>query len=362
MFNPNFYVAIMAGGVGSRFWPGSREVRPKQFLDILGVSKSLLRLTFERFLPIVPAERIFIVTHEKYRDLVKEHLPELTDNQILGEPSRNNTAPSVAYTAFKLAGINPNATFVMAPSDHIVLQEEEFRRNILLAFHFAAQHDALVTLGIRPTRPDTGYGYINYSTIDANHDGIFKVKNFREKPNLATAQQFLASGDYLWNAGIFIWSTNTLLKSFKKYAEDIYTIFESGQSQLNTVNEQLWLNDHYPTTRNISIDFAIMENANNVHTIPVAFGWSDIGTWASVHAEIEKDDSQNVMNSENIVTEDVANCLVRVPSEKLVVLRGLHDFIVVDEGDVLLIYPKSKEQDIKQVTEKVRKKYGEKFL
>lgn len=362
MSNPNFYVAIMAGGVGSRFWPGSREARPKQFLDILGIGKSLLRLTFERFLPIVPAERIFVVTHEKYRDLVKEHLPELTNNQILGEPSRNNTAPSVAYTAFKLAGVNPDATFVMAPSDHIVLQEDEFRRNILAAFNFAVGHDALVTLGIRPTRPDTGYGYINFSKVDANHDGIFKVKSFREKPNLALAEQFLASGDYLWNAGIFIWSAKALLKSFKKYAPDIFAVFEEGKNELNTENEQNWLNTHYPTTRNISIDFAIMEKADNVHTIPAAFGWSDLGTWASLHAEVEKDDAQNVMNSENILTEDVANCLVRVPAQKLAVLRGLHDFIVVDEGDVLLIYPKSKEQDIKQVTEKIKKKYGAGYL
>ncbi len=364
MSNPNFYVAIMAGGVGSRFWPGSREERPKQFLDVMGIGKSLLRMTFERFLPLIPAERIVIVTHEKYRELVKQHLPELSDNQILGEPSRNNTAPSVAYTAFKLQQMNPKATFVMAPSDHVILQEQEFLRNIQLAMNFAADNDALVTLGIRPTRPDTGYGYINYSTRDANNDGIFKVKNFTEKPDLERAEAFVRAGDYLWNAGIFIWSAKALLKAYNKHAEDIYNIFDKGKDNLNSVNEKDWLSAHYPTTRATSVDYAIMEPSENVYTIPAAFGWSDLGTWASLHAEMPKSEAGNLINTDNIMLEDVANCLVRVPKEKFVVLRGLHDFIVVDEGDVLLIYPKSKEQDIKKITETLKKsaENGEKYL
>jgi mannose-1-phosphate guanylyltransferase len=358
---PNYYVAIMAGGVGSRFWPGSREERPKQFLDILGVGKSLLQLTFERFLPIVPASHIFIVTHEKYRDLVKTHLPEITDNQILGEPSRNNTAPSVAYTAYKLHGINPNAVFIMAPSDHIVLYEAEFMRFIHRALRFATNNDALVTLGIRPTRPDTGYGYIRHEGDESMHEPIFKVKQFTEKPNLQTAEQFVASGNYLWNAGIFIWSTQSLIRAFEQYAPDIAAVFAQGKAAFNTPAEKDWLNSHYPMTRSTSIDYAIMEPAKNVYTVPSAFGWSDLGTWASLHAETEQDIAQNVIVGE-VVTEEVTNSLIRMPAGKLAILRGLDDFIIVDEGDVLLIYPKSKEQDIKKVTEYIKREKGTHYL
>jgi mannose-1-phosphate guanylyltransferase len=360
--NSNNYVAIMAGGVGSRFWPGSREVRPKQFLDILGIGKSLLRMTFERFLPLIPLENIYIVTHEKYRDLVKQHLPELADHQILGEPSRNNTAPSLAFTALKLAAQNPNANLVVAPSDHIVLKEDIFLEKIEMALNFTEKNNALLTLGITPSRPDTGYGYIRFSTNDANKDGIFKVKQFAEKPDFDTAKQFLASGDYLWNAGIFIWSVKSLIKSFEKNAPDILSVFEAGKAHFNTPSEVAWLAEFYPTTRSVSIDYAIMENAENVYTIPADFGWSDLGTWASLHAEADKDGNENVLNSENILLDDVENCLIRVQPEKLVVLRGLKDFIIVDEDDVLLVYPKSAEQEIKKVTEKVKQTKWDKYL
>ena len=360
--NPNHYVAIMAGGVGSRFWPASREAKPKQFLDILGTGKSLLQITYERFLPLIPKENIFIVTNSAYRSLVKEQLPDVTDNQILGEPSRNNTAPCLAYTAFKLQSLNPEATFVVASSDHLILKEDIFLQNIKQALDFAGSKDALVTLGITPTSPNTGYGYVQYNRHDANKDGIYKVMSFKEKPNLETAQEFLKAGNYVWNAGIFIWSVKSLLKSFKHNAEDIFDILQSGESTYNTGGEQAFINEKYPTTRSISIDYAILEKADNVYTIPGDFGWSDLGTWGALYDESKKDDNANVIQGDNILVYDSANCLVRAPNNKLVILRGLEDYIVVDENDALLIYPKSKEQEIKQVTETIKKLKGKAYL
>lgn len=360
--NPNHYVAIMAGGVGSRFWPASREAKPKQFLDILGIGKSLLQMTYERFLPLIPKENIFIVTNSAYRGLVKEQLPDVTDNQILAEPSRNNTAPCLAYTAFKLQNLNPNATFVVASSDHLIMKEAAFLENIKQALDFADRKDALVTLGIMPTSPNTGYGYIQYNRNDANNDGIYKVDSFTEKPKLETAKEFLKAGNYVWNAGIFIWSVKSLLKSFKNNADDIFEVLKRGENAYNTEGEQNFINEHYPTTRSVSIDYAIMENADNVYTIPGDFGWSDLGTWGALYDEGKKDDNANVIQGENIITFDVTNTLVRVPSDKLVILRGLDDFIVVDENNALLVYPKSKEQEIKQVTEAIKKLKGEKYL
>ena len=360
--NPNHYVAIMAGGVGSRFWPASREAKPKQFLDILGIGKSLLQMTYDRFLPLIPKENIFIVSNSAYRDLIKEQLPDITDNQILAEPSRNNTAPCLAYTAFKLQNLNPNATFVVASSDHLILKEAAFLENIKQALDFADSKDALVTLGIMPTSPNTGYGYIQYNRNDANKDGIYKVDSFTEKPKLEKAKEFLKAGNYVWNAGIFIWSAKNLLKAFKNNAEDIYDILKHGENAYNTEGEQNFINDHYPTTRSVSIDYAIMENADNVYTIPGDFGWSDLGTWGALYAEAKKNDDANVIQGENVLTFDVTNTLVRVLSDKLVILRGLDDFIVVDENNALLIYPKSKEQEIKQVTEAVKKFKGNDYL
>ncbi len=360
--NPNHYVAIMAGGVGSRFWPASREAKPKQFLDILGIGKSLLQITYDRFLPLIPKENIFIVTNSAYRDLVKEQLPDVTDNQILGEPSRNNTAPCLAYTALKLQSINPNATFVVASSDHLILKEAAFLKDIKQALDFASANDTLVTLGITPTSPNTGYGYIQYNRNDANKDGIYKVSSFKEKPDLATAQSFLKAGNYVWNAGIFIWSVKSLLKSFKKNASDIYDVLYRGEKVYNTEGEQAFINEYYPTTNSISIDYAILEKADNVYTIPGDFGWSDLGTWGALYDESKKDEEANVFQSQNIIAFETTNTLVRAPKEKLVVLRGLDDFIVVDEGDTLLIYPKSKEQEIKQVTAAIKQLKGEEYL
>ena len=371
MNNQNTYVAIMAGGIGSRFWPASRTARPKQFLDILGVGKSLIRLTFERFLNLCPAENIFIVTNKQYAGLVKEHLPELSDNQILTEPSRNNTAPCVAYTAFKLQALNPEANLVVAPSDHIILQEQKFVHTLESALAFTAENDALVTLGIQPSRPDTGYGYIEVGSgkaevgrrkAEVGENGVAvsvspvqKVAAFREKPDLATAEQYLASGNYLWNAGIFIWRTQSLLKAYQQHAHEIHRILAAGASKYNTPEEQAFIDEAYPTTPSISVDYAIMENADNVYTIPSEFGWSDLGTWASLHAESDKDEAGNVLQGA-VMAYGVKDSLVRLPKGKLAVLGGLDGYIVVDEGDVLLVWPKSREQEIKKITGEIEDK------
>ncbi|MCB9036114.1 MAG: mannose-1-phosphate guanylyltransferase [Lewinellaceae bacterium] len=363
MNSKNTYVAIMAGGIGSRFWPASRTARPKQFLDILGVGKSLIRLTFERFLHLCPAENIFIVTNKQYAGLVREHLPELSDNQILTEPSRNNTAPCVAYTAFKLQALNPNANLVVAPSDHIILQEKNFVDTLETALEFTAGNDALVTLGIQPSRPDTGYGYIEVQgskfDVKGSEPGengvavsvspVYKVAAFREKPDQATAQQYLESGNYLWNAGIFIWRVETLLKAYQQHAQDIHRILAIGAPKYNTPEEQAFIDEAYPTTPSISVDYAIMEKADNVYTIPSDFGWSDLGTWGSLHAESDKDEAGNVLQGE-VMAYGVKDSLVRLPKGKLAVLGGLEDYIVVDEGDVLLVWPKSREQEVKKIT------------
>jgi mannose-1-phosphate guanylyltransferase len=353
----NTFVAIMAGGVGSRFWPASREARPKQFLDILGVGKSLLRLTFERFLKLCPVENIFIVTNAGYRDLVLEQLPELTPNQVLCEPSRNNTAPCVAYAALKLENLNPDANIVVAPSDHVILKEDVFLQKIGAALNFTAQNDAICTLGIRPTRPDTGYGYIKFTVRDLAF-GVQEmpspVLEFREKPDFDTAVSYLAGGDYLWNAGIFVFSAKAVLKAFQTYAkEGIFDILAAGAALYNTAQEQDFIDKNYPLTQRISIDYAIMEKAPNVFTLSADIGWSDLGTWASLHAESPKDAANNVVHADKTVLENVENCLVRAPEGKLVVLRDLDDFIVVDENNVLLVYPKSKEQEIKNVTKQL---------
>jgi len=355
------YVAIMAGGVGSRFWPSSRSTHPKQFLDILGVGKSLLQLTFERFLNLCPSEHIFIVTNGIYRDLVKEQLPALTDNQILCEPSRNNTAPCIAYAALKIQGLDPDANMIVAPSDHVILQEGAFLEALREGLAFTAAHDALLTLGIQPSRPDTGYGYIHFERTAAE-GRVHAVRQFTEKPPLEQAQAFLASGDYLWNAGIFVWRVHSVMDAFRHHAAAIYDILGKGREVYNTPAEQAFIDTYYPSTPNISVDFAIMEKADNVYTIPSSFGWSDLGTWASLFAESPKDGQGNAALASAHLLDDTTDCLIKARPEKLVVIKGLHDFIVVDEPDALLIYPKNKEQEIKNVTESVKQRFGDRYL
>jgi len=347
----NHYITIMAGGVGSRFWPASTEETPKQFLDILGVGKSLIRLTFERFLNLVPADRILIVTNKKYKKITQEHLPELPEENILCEPSRNNTGPCVAYTALRLQAMNPDAIFVTAPSDHVILKEQAFLDRIKEAFSFVEQNKAIVTLGIAPTRPDTGYGYIQMQ--DSGADGPRSVSSFREKPNLETAKEYLEDGSYLWNAGIFVWKASELLKSFDKNEPEITRILSQDVSLYNTPEEQAYIDQVYPDTPRISVDYAILERADNVYTIPADIGWSDLGTWNSLHAYLDKDDNQTVTLGAKTHLIDTSNSIVRTDSDKVVVIKGLDNYIVVDEPGALLIYPKSDEQEIKQVVRDV---------
>lgn len=367
----NNYVLIMAGGVGSRFWPKSRNNFPKQFLDILGIGKSLLQLTYERFLKLCPKENIYIVTNSQYEEIILTQLEGIGKAQLICEPSRNNTAPCIAYASFKLSSLNPEANIVVAPSDHFILYEDIFMEKIKQALAYTDQNEALVTLGIAPTRPDTGYGYINYQdeSIEykdnaaenkANSD-VKKVIAFKEKPTLEKANEFLAEGNYVWNAGIFIWKVNSILKALQQYSPEIYSLFAKGMAAYNTEAERGFIDAHYPSSPNISIDYAIMEQAENVFTIPAEFGWSDLGTWASLYEAAPKDDMNNVIAAKQIHVNDTTNSIIHINGDKLAVIKGLANFIVVDEGNALLIYPKTDEQEIKEVVKEMNISFKERF-
>jgi len=365
MHSNNSFVLIMAGGVGSRFWPKSRNHFPKQFIDILGTGESLLQLTYQRFLKVCPNENIMILTNAGYADLVKAQLPAVLVENILLEPSRNNTAPCIAYATYKILQKNPEANIVVAPSDHLILKEAVFNEKVNQALAFAESNDALLTLGISPTRPDTGYGYIEYevpsSEYQVSGNGIYKVNAFKEKPVLEKAQEYVNSGNYLWNAGIFIWKAANLQKAFEKYAPEIDTLFKSGNDVYNTPDEAQFILDQYPTSPDISIDYAILEKADNIYTLPADIGWSDLGTWASLHAISEQDEQQNVYNSEHIHLNETRNCMINLPKDKAAVIRGLDNFIVVDDEHVLMIYPKSEEQEIKGVSKEMVARFGSQY-
>ncbi|MFV8346805.1 mannose-1-phosphate guanylyltransferase [Flavobacterium sp. ZB4P13] len=356
----NNYVLIMAGGVGSRFWPKSRNHFPKQFIDILGIGKSLLQLTYERFAKICPLENIYILSNQQYLGLIQKQLAGISTANILLEPSRNNTAPCIAYASYKILKSNPEANIVVAPSDHLILKETGFLDKITQALHYTAVNDALVTLGISPTRPDTGYGYINFHKEGV--DGVHKVGCFLEKPVLEKAVAYVASGDYLWNAGIFIWRAKSIQHAFQKYAPEIHTLFMQGDVVYNTSSEAAFITEHYPKSPNISIDYAILEKATNVYTIPADIGWSDLGTWVSLHEVSEKDDSNNALSVENLHIVATENCIIHLPKGKAAVIKGLKDYIVVDDGKVLLIYPKDSEQEIKPVAAEMVVAFGDVYL
>ena len=349
----------MAGGIGSRFWPASREAHPKQFLDILGIGKSLLQITYERFEEWVTPKNIIVLTYKDYKELVKEQLPNIPEINILCEPARRNTAPCIAYAAFKIFKQDPEADMIVVSSDHLILKPDVFLEGLKTCVRFLENKASLVTLGIKAVRPDTGYGYIKYG--DSMQNGICKVEDFTEKPDLETAKRFLSQGNYAWNAGIFIWSVSEILKAFMHYAPEIYKVFERGLAYYNTVSEESFLNQHYSEATNISIDYAIMEKADNVYTLPVDIGWSDLGTWNSLHAELEKDHNRNVINSAMVLSEDSEDNLIRLPHGKLAIIKGLNNFIVVDEEDVLLIWPKDKEQEIKSLTSKIKESFGNQY-
>ncbi len=339
----------MAGGVGSRFWPMSTQHRPKQFLDVLGVGKTLIQLTYERLSAIVPKEHVYVVTNEVYVDLVKKQLPELTSTQILTEPERKNTAPCIAYASAKIYALNNNANLIVAPSDHLILKQDRFKNIVETALEAAAKEDRIITLGIKPTRPDTGYGYIQFHQEgDIIGGAIKKVKQFTEKPNLELAELFLRSGDYYWNSGIFIWRAKTILKALKKFKYDLYQSFCADLSIYNTPGEFSFVNEAFRNCEDISIDFAVMENAKNVDVVLANFDWSDLGTWSSLYGHLEKDVKGNAINHEHIHVIDTDNCLINLPEGKEAIIQGLSNHIVVESENRLLILNKKDEQNLKK--------------
>ena len=359
--NKHCYVAIMAGGIGSRFWPMSRTNYPKQFLDILGTGKTLIQQTFERFAAFILIENIYIITTQEYIPIVKKQLPQIPEENILGEPSRKNTAPCVAFISFKLQTKDPEASLIVAPADHLILDEEKFISVCHNALEFVEHLNAFVILGIQPTYPNTGYGYIQHEPIPVAPD-VYKVKTFTEKPNLELAKTFISSGDFLWNAGIFVWQVKKIISAFEKYLPEMYEVFAAEKDKFNTDEEAEAINQIYPQCTNISIDFGIMEKAENVYVIPSSFGWSDLGTWNSGWENMEKDKYENAIAGKNVIVIDAVKTMVHVPDNKLVVLQGLDDFIVVDTKDVLLICKKDKEQDIKDYVAEVKRNKGDKYL
>ncbi|CAG5009990.1 Alginate biosynthesis protein AlgA [Dyadobacter sp. CECT 9275] len=340
----NTYVIIMAGGVGSRFWPFSRTNFPKQFHDVLGTGRTLLQQTVDRFEGVCPVENVYIVTSQEYKELVKEQLPALTDDQILLEPHRRNTAPCIAYACYKIAARDPAANVVVAPADHIILKEETFKDTIRIALGATRNEDILVTLGIQPTRPDTGYGYIQYIPDKLT---IKRVKSFTEKPHLDLAIKFLESGDFVWNAGIFVWNINAFKKAIGSFQPDIAEIFESGIPHYYQDSEEAFIGRAYQHCGSISIDNGIMEKAENVHVVLSSFGWSDLGTWKSLYEVSEKDENQNVTDG-NLLLYNTTNSIIKTPKDKLVVINGLDGFIVAEYDGVLLICRKEDEQKVKE--------------
>jgi len=357
----NTYVAIMAGGIGSRFWPQSRVNNPKQFLDILGTGESLLTMTFKRFAKIVGPEKVYIVTNARYADLCKEHLPDISDEQILQEPLRRNTAPCIAYVSYKLAQKNPYAKLIVAPSDHLITDTDAFTERIQEGIDYVSGGNTLLTLGIKPSRPDTNYGYIQFHE-KANQGKIHRVKTFTEKPTQEIAQSFLNSGDFLWNSGIFLWSVQAIIDAFQKYLPDMAELFEKGNPHYNTTNEEAYIQRAYTTCRNISIDYGIMEKANNVYVLPSSFGWSDLGTWTSLWDNAPKDEQDNVIQGKNIMAYDNENVLVKAPNDKLVIIQGMKDCCIVDTKDALLIYQLTNEAKLREIHDDIKEKTGEKYL
>ena len=386
--NNNNYCVIMAGGVGSRFWPFSREDRPKQFLDFFGTGKSLLQMTVDRFRPLIPIENVFIVTNVAYKGQILEQVPDLDEKQILCEPARRNTAPCIAYATahiralcLKRAGLTAKnqdwtrpemqANIVVAASDHLILEEDKFRQTIQKAFDFVSKNKVIATLGMSPTRPETGYGYIQFINdkldefkvegLKLKEDGIFPVKTFTEKPNLEMAKVFLESGDFLWNSGIFIWNLQTISEAFRYLLPEVADRFREGELLMGTEKEEAFIEEIFPKCPNISIDYGIMEKADNVFVLPSSFGWSDLGTWGSLYELSKKDSGENVsLHSEALFYESTGN-IVTLESGKLAVVQGLEDSIVAEQGNVLLICKKSEEQRIKQFVADAASKFENKF-
>lgn len=352
--NKNYYAVIMAGGVGSRFWPVSTPDNPKQFHDMLGTGQSLIQQTFNRLSTLIPSDQILIATNKRYKDLVMEHLPDVTENQVLLEPAMRNTAPCILYSALKIADQNRDAVMIVAPSDHFIEDEAEFVRNVKSAFEACQNNDILMTLGIKPSGPNTGFGYIQFGDVDGD---VKKVLNFTEKPDLETAEKFLAQGDYLWNAGIFIWSVKSILSSFKSSLPDMCALFEGGASSWNSDSEARFIEENYPKSENISIDYGIMEKARNVYVTGVEIGWNDLGTWGSLYDKLEKDKNNNALVNAKGCFIDAENNMVRTTNGKKMIVSGISDYIIVETNDTIMIYPKSEEQNIKEISKEMEKQF-----
>lgn len=354
--NKNYYALLMAGGVGSRFWPVSTAAFPKQFHDMLGTGQTLLQKTFYRLAKLVPEDQILVLTNEAYNDLVHEQLPGIKQKNIVLEPAMRNTAPCILLSALKVQKENPDAVMIVAPSDAWIEDEDTFVANVEQAFVSALETDVITTIGIQPTFPNTGYGYINYDKTDASNAKV--VKRFTEKPDYPTAKMFYESGAYLWNAGMFIWSVKTVINGFQKHLPQMYSLFEEGVEVYNTATEQDFINTHYPQAENISIDYGIMEKHQKVKVVPATFDWNDLGTWGSLYEKLEKDESLNAVVNAQVLASNSKGNIIRTSGKKVVVIDGLEDYIIVEKDDVLVIVPKSKEQDIKQLRDAVQSQYG----
>ena len=340
----------MAGGIGSRFWPMSTEERPKQFIDVLGVGRTLIQMTLDRFQGVCPMENVWVVTNERYADLVHEQLPDVPVDHILQEPCRRNTAPCIAYVSWRIKMTDPKANVVVSPADHIVTNVDEFRRVITSCLKFASETDAVLTLGMKPTRPETGYGYIqaDLTSNSPRNREIYRVDQFKEKPDLETAKHYISEHNFFWNAGIFVWSVETIVNALRVYAPRINNIFERIQNVMDTPQEQETINKVYPDCDNISIDYAVMENAEEIFVFPADFGWSDLGTWGSLLLQSQRDMYGNGLIGKNIHTFECRNCVVHTTQEKKVILQGLDGYIVAEHDDTLLVCKLSEEQRIKQ--------------
>ncbi len=359
MKNKNYYAILMAGGVGSRFWPVSTQDFPKQFHDMLGTGDTLIQKTFKRLANLIPEENIFILTNERYNDLVFEQLPNVTKRQVVLEPAMRNTAPCILYAALKIQKENEKALMIVAPSDHWIEDEQSFSNNIKTAFDYCESHDALMTLGITPSFPNTGYGYIEFDK--SAESNIKPVNQFREKPDYETAKMFINQGNFLWNAGIFMWSAKSVIAAFKNNQPELFQLFESGYSAYNTTSEDEFIKDNYGKAENISVDYALMEKSENVYVIPATFDWNDLGTWGSLYDKLDKDSNDNAIVNAKTVLEDASGNMIRSKKGKVVVIDGLKDYIIVDKEEVLLIFPKAKEQDIKKVLQNVKANFGESY-
>jgi mannose-1-phosphate guanylyltransferase len=350
----------MSGGIGSRFWPASRTTYPKQFLDFFGTGRSLLQQTFDRFRQIIPVENIYIVTNKLYKDLTLEQLPELKEHQILLEPQRRNTAPCIAFAANRIRAINPNANMVVAPSDHLILKEQDFLQRINEGLSFVGKHKMLLTLGMKPNRPETGYGYIQIGSEKV--DNISKVKTFTEKPNLELAKVFLESGEFMWNSGIFLWNVQTILSAFDELLPDIASRFNSGQDSFGKPEEKAFIEKIFPACPNISIDYGILEKSSNVYVLTADFGWSDLGTWGSLHDLSDKDENNNAVLKGQALLYNSRDNIISLPKGKLAVLSDMEGYIVAESGNALLICKKEKEQDIRQFVIDTQMKVGDDFI